>query len=411
MLDRFRERAAGSRCAGPRVLPRRLGGALRPAPSCGGRVAGGVGGRSAGGPCDEKTYLRVHPLDTRRRDTTPLTKPMSAPAAQFELFDSPDVVIRPAPPVSTATMPKTPPDAFFPIDKNHHSCGFELWTFQTAFKGHVPACRPTGNWTDAFETLLVAYKTDPAVALGASPSIDKATWENVVTQARVYQPPWGGPSPTEADLAQLVWGEGFTLTPTRFTARRLNVDVLVHQRGLQPLPAANAPVLLLLRKLTESEAAWPTLAISGAWKTATVSALDTGTAPGGGWPDKWVVADTTPVRHPAGSMDASQPQAATFTLIFPPPPRPGSTCCSPSARRRRPRPLPVGSRARPLVNCSSRARTSQPTGSSSSDGRPRKGSSHRVLSGGATGSVRQGRGYLRSAPFQASDAGEHEAQP
>jgi hypothetical protein len=77
-------------------------------------------------------------------------------------------------------------------------------------------------------------------------------------------------------------------------------------------------VLLLVRKMTEAFGNWPALAISGGWKTATVSALGSGTAPGGGWPDHWVVADTTPVCHPAGNVDAARPQAATFDLIFPP---------------------------------------------------------------------------------------------
>ncbi len=267
-------------------------------------------------PCDEKTYLRVHPLDTRRRPVTPLAKPMSALAVDFDPFASPDILIRPAPPVSAATMPAPPADAFFPLDKSHHSWGFELWTFQTAFRQLEPSCRPTGNWTKTFEALLVDYKS--ANGLGAAPAIDKPTWTNVVTQARVYRPPWDGPSPTEADLEQLVMGETFTITPTRFRARRLSIDVLVHHRGLQQVQPPSVSVLLLLRKLNEPEAAWPGLPIGATWKTATVSALNSGSAPGGGWPGNWVIADATPVRHPAGNLDAARPQAATFQLVFPP---------------------------------------------------------------------------------------------
>jgi hypothetical protein len=265
-------------------------------------------------PCDEKTYLRVHPLDTRRRATTPVANPMTA-AASFGLFDSPDIVIRPAPPPNAAGMPRTPAAGFFPIDTNRQSWSFELWTFQTAFRALEPGCRPTGQWSDTFAAQLVNYKS--ANGLGATPQIDLATWQNVVTQARVYQPPWDGPTPTEADLSQLVMDESFSLTPTRFSTRRFNVDAMTHHRGLQQLQPASASILLLIRKLNEPVASWPTLSISAAWKTATVTALTTGSAPAGGWPDHWVIADTAPVRHPAANLDAEHPRAATFNLSFP----------------------------------------------------------------------------------------------
>ena len=176
--------------------------------------------------------------------------------------------------------------------------------------------RAAGRWTTTFETLLVDYKSHHG--LGSTPAIDLATWQDVVTQPRVYQPPWDGPGPTEADLSQLTMGETYTVTPTRFHTRRFKVDVLVHHRGLQQLQPPSVSVLLLVRKMTELLEDWPTVAIGAPWKTATVSALTTGTAPAGGWPDHWVIADTAVVRHPAGNVDAARPQAATFDLIFPP---------------------------------------------------------------------------------------------
>lgn len=282
-------------------------------------------------PCDEQTYLRVHRLDTRRRPVTSLADPMNAPAITFSPFASPDIAIRPAPPPNAAAMPPSPPAAALPIGPGPHpgetyeQWRFRLWTFQTAFRALEPACRPTGRWSDTFETLLVAYKQ--ASGLGNAHAIDQATWTNVVTQARVYQPPWDGPVPTEADLLQLLAGEGTQDTPTTFSARRLLVDVLVHHRGLQPLASANASVLLLLRKLAEPKASWDALAIGTPWKTATVGALTSGHAPAGGWPDHWVIADTTPVRHPAASLattdpaaaslDAARPRPAEFQLVFP----------------------------------------------------------------------------------------------
>jgi hypothetical protein len=268
-------------------------------------------------PCDEKTYLRAHALDTRRRAVTPLADPMSAKRTPLDVLTSPDIVVRPAPPVSAATMPVTPPATFFPIAGWSHSVSFELWTFQTAFRQLEPACRPTGRWSDTFETLLVDYKK--ANGLGASPWVDVPTWTNVVTQARVYRAPWDGPVPTEADLLQLTRGEGNTVTPTELPARRLLVDVLVHHRGLEPLPAASVSVLLLLREMTKTGPPWTTLPISAAWKTATVDALSSGSVPAGGWPDNWAIADgTTPIRPPAAALDAAHPQVATFQLTFQP---------------------------------------------------------------------------------------------
>jgi hypothetical protein len=267
-------------------------------------------------PCDEKTYLRLHALDTRRRTSTSLADPMR-PAGTFSPFESPDVTIRPAQPVSAATMPKPPAAPFLPYKKGSVNT-YDLWTFQTAFRQLVPECRPTGEWSKTFDNLLLDYKK--ANTVGDHPNvaeIDLKTWQNVVTQARVYRAPWDGPVPTEVDLLQLTMDEAQATRRSNFSTRRFNVDVLVHHRGLEALQAAKVSVLLLVRKLTEAEAAWPGLAISAAWKTATVTALTSGSAPGGGWPDHWVVADTTAVRHVVADVDAAHPQVATFQLVFP----------------------------------------------------------------------------------------------
>src|SRR5262249_55363670 len=151
--------------------------------------------------CDEQTYLRVHKLDSRRRPVTSTHNPMGG---ALDPFLSPDVVIRPGPPVSPETAPK-PPTAFFPIDAKNQTPSFELWTFQTAFRQVEPACRPTGSWSDAFETLLVDYKKNHG--LGDKARIDEPDWTNVVTDARVYAQPWASALPTEADVLQLVMDE------------------------------------------------------------------------------------------------------------------------------------------------------------------------------------------------------------
>jgi hypothetical protein len=265
------------------------------------------------GPCDEKSYLRVHGFDMRRRPSTSLVDPLKAAGSpDLQLFRSPDINVRPAPPATAAQVPGPPAiaPAFGGPDPS-----FALWTFQTAFRKLVPACRPTGRWTKAFESQLVSYKRDNG--LGAGNSVDNATWTNVVTQARVWQPPWDGDGPTEADLLQLSVGADNVVPAVRMGVRRVDVDVLVHHRGLQQLPGASASVLLLIRRMTEPAHTWKTLAIPVAFAGQVVAALG-GTLPAGGkFAGGWTIADTTPVRHPVGNLDAAHPQAASFEVTFP----------------------------------------------------------------------------------------------
>jgi hypothetical protein len=264
-------------------------------------------------PCDEKSYLRVHDFDMRRRPSTSLVDPLNAAGSpDLPLFRSPDINVRPAPPTAAAQVPGPPAiaPAFGGPDPS-----FALWTFQTAFRNLVPACRPTGRWTKAFESQLVSYKS--ANGLGVGKSVDNATWTNVVTQARVWQPPWDGDGPTEADLLQLSVGADNAAPAVRLGVRRVGVDVLVHHRGLQQLPSASASVLLLIRRMTEPAPAWKTLAIPNAFAGQVVAALG-GTLPAGGtFAGGWTIADTTPVRHPVGNLDAARPQAASFEVVFP----------------------------------------------------------------------------------------------
>ena len=70
-------------------------------------------------------------------------------------------------------------------------------------------------------------------------------------------------------LLQLTMDEVQSTRRSNFSTRRFNVDVLVHHRGLEPLQASKISVLLLIRKLTEAEAAWPGLPISAVRKKPT----------------------------------------------------------------------------------------------------------------------------------------------
>ena len=269
------------------------------------------------GPCDEKTYVRVHAFDSRRRAQTTLVDPTAAaPAPDLNMFRSPDIVIRPDVPATAGEVP-----AFGGIiDASHKSTSHELWAFQSAFRAIDPTCRPTGLWSEAFQSQLVAYKTDPANNLGNAPAIDAATWTSVVTQARLWQPPWDGETPTEADFVDLPIDDNNSAVIVRFAERRLAVDVLVHHRGLEAITAGDVSVLLLIRHMTELRVDWASRPIDAAWKTQTVSALTGGAIPASGqWPGGggWAIADTTPVRHPLGDLDAARPQAASFKVSFP----------------------------------------------------------------------------------------------
>ena len=276
------------------------------------------------GPCDELTYLRAHPSDTRRRFPTELTDPMSNTLTELDLIDprsnaptgfdplqSPDVVVHPAPPVSDQTMPPRP--HVFPL--NSGARPYDVWTFQTAFRFFDPACRPNGIWSTTFDRAVRAFR-------GGLAGIDENTWSAVVTQGRVWQDPWGGQFPTELDLAELLMGPDGETPPQKADTRRLRVEVLVHHRGAQPLAPADASVLLLRRALAVG--ADPTaLPISDAWKARTVAALTTTPPPSTGWPDGWVVADPAVVQHPVAPVEAARPQVARFALTFPPTTSPG----------------------------------------------------------------------------------------
>jgi hypothetical protein len=172
-----------------------------------------------------------------------------------------------------------------------------------------------GGWSKAFESQLLTYKS--ANGLGLGKSVDNATWTNVVMQARVWQPPWDGDGPTEADLLQLSVGADDVAPAVRMGVRRVAVDVLVHHRGLQQLPGASASVLLLIRKMNEPAHLWKTLAIPNTFAGQVVAALG-GTLPAGGkFAGGWTIADTTAVRHPVGNLDAAHPQATSFEVTFP----------------------------------------------------------------------------------------------
>ena len=267
----------------------------------------------------QRTYLRVHPNDSRRRDAAvDLTNPMFEGPANWRWYASPDIRIRPAPLEGAETVP-------FP---GVVTSGYQLWIFQTALHTIDPLCRPTGEHDPFFDDRL--KKNNPAKGL----TIDQVRWDATVTKANAFSKPWDGTEPTEADLYELIVEDsidpeaGVVPPPpplsrwpspppvSRVVNRKHKVDVLVHYRDLRPLGKNKVTVTLLQRVLPATVAQWGTIAIADAWKSA-IEILMSGGPFGGALPDTWQFASTGPLTLPLTSdIDARTPRAATFDVNF-----------------------------------------------------------------------------------------------
>ncbi len=267
----------------------------------------------------KRTYLRVHPNDSRRGSATVLDNPMKDGPVAWRWYASPDIRIRPAPIVAPEATPQFPGGLIR---------GYQLWIFQTALHAIDLLCRPTGD-SDAFFLERLKHN-DPAKGT----LIDKPRWDAVVNATNVFAPPWEGSEPTEADLYELVVEDGidpeagvvpaptpFFLWPApppvaRVLRRKHKVDVLVHYRDLHPLAKDQVRVTLLRRPLPSDVTQWGTIAISDAWKAA-IELLMSGGPFGGALPDSWELADTGSITRPLTSdIDARTPRVATFDTNF-----------------------------------------------------------------------------------------------
>jgi hypothetical protein len=267
----------------------------------------------------QRTYLRVHPNDSRRRDAAvDLTNPMFEGPSNWRWYASPDIRIRPAPLEGAETVP-------FP---GAVTSGSQLWIFQTALHTIDPLCRPTGEHDPFFDDRL--KKNNPTKGL----TIDQVRWDATVTKANAFSKPWDGTEPTEADLYELIVEDGIdpeagVVPPppplsqwpspppvSRVVNRKYKVDVLVHYRDLRPLGKNKVTVTLLQRVLPATVAQWGTIAIADAWKSA-IETLMSGGPFGGALPDSWQFASTGPLTLPLTSdIDARTPRAATFDVNF-----------------------------------------------------------------------------------------------
>jgi len=188
------------------------------------------------------TYVRAHEDDLRRRpralerkrdgttprswhgssDVRPRLRPSDVPVA--------------APTTAwSRTTPRSPAETEM------------LRRFQAALRSQKndPRSRPTGVWDLYFEEVL---RDHGAPQVGNRCRIDAAFWSAVMVAPHATAEPWGSGTPSEVDLYEFtprltegdVGGASCTVPPGR-----MRVDVVVHQRGLNPVAGADVRVTLL----------------------------------------------------------------------------------------------------------------------------------------------------------------------
>jgi len=214
----------------------------------------------------QRTYARVHDHDDRRRFPTPMANPRRRPTApSVAVHASPDVVVRPRWPVASAPSWRLGGGRI----AGNAGRGYQLWTFQTAFRWLHPSVVADGQWTDQLADLIELERSSLPVAQRGR-YIDRALWNTVVGGTRlaadgqvsaapadplaVYRPPWhhrgalAAPA-TEIDLIETVLPQDTRVGRTvwRVHQEPATVDVLVHHRDTRPLVVDDAFATVLWR--------------------------------------------------------------------------------------------------------------------------------------------------------------------
>lgn len=231
-----------------------------------------------------RTYVRVHPRDDRRRFPTPLANPRLRPPSTFSpphaatstdasVAASPDIVIRPA-------WPVTNPPVFHSTIESGNLPAYDLWTFQTAFRWIYPSCVADGQWSDAMRDLVRFHRS--VLGLSGGAKIDRDLWRHVVggtvggvqrgtrlkpdsifahlatvtsdvaDSLAVYRAPWqttvnfSAPG-TEVDLLETVLPVRTSGAEWTVFREPCTVDVLLHHRDSRPVMQPGAFAVLLWR--------------------------------------------------------------------------------------------------------------------------------------------------------------------
>jgi hypothetical protein len=277
----------------------------------------------------QRTYVRVHAKDDRRRFPTPMINPRRAASAPPEVvYASPDVVVRPR--ANRPTAPGWPFGASVTMTVANVA-PYQLWTFQTAFRWHYPSLPADGAWSDQLGDLIELHRA--RLGLSAGRLIDAALWNAVVGGTRldatggvsaaasdplaVYRAPWQSAAAltalaTEVDVMESVVPRRTVGDVWHVFSEPSTVDVLLHHRDSRPLPPNDAFAILLWRSapsanalLNASVAGIPAFAAS--LLGATPAAVPTGwslAGPGGG----------ASVHRLPTSLDARMPRAVPIDV-------------------------------------------------------------------------------------------------
>lgn len=189
------------------------------------------------------TYVRAHDDDLRYRDRAVETKrDLTTPRSWH---GSPDVRPRRAslPRAAPKSLPWTQPSPFIEPEA--------LRRFQSALRSKTndPRVRATGAWDSYFNEVLrdLGGPIQPPAA-SKIVGIDKTFWNATMVAPHSSADPWDTVIPTEADLhelsATLVEGD-LTETSCTLPAQKLEVDIVVHHRGLDAVDGNDVRVTLL----------------------------------------------------------------------------------------------------------------------------------------------------------------------
>jgi hypothetical protein len=268
------------------------------------------------------TYVRVHEDDMRHRATSILLQRNLAPGER-SWHSSPDIRPRPA------LRPATPPTAATPWTFAAQPAPLVLRQFQAALRSRFadPRFRANGLWDRYFDECLLDRGSPTTV--GGQASVTRAFYDTVMVAPHATAELWGTAAPTEADLHELSApiAEGVIgATSMTVPAALHRVDVVVHRRGLDALPGADARVTLLQWRDPDI-LPWnwarpndPTTWFQGAvpWAAAVNEVLDSATGvPASAFGDGWSFVGTnaaTRRRSPGTDLDNLASGVVTFDL-------------------------------------------------------------------------------------------------